>query len=188
MNSFLTNKELKKIGFKSVGENCQISRYATFYNTSTIDIGNNVRIDDFCILSGNILLKSYIHISAFSALYGSKGIIIEDFSGLSPRTTLFSAIDDFSGEFMVNPTIPKELTNVTGGQITIKKYVQLGTNTIVMPNITINEGAVTGAFSFVNHNLQEWTINYGIPAAKMKERKKNIIGLSSKVKRIYPKQ
>ena len=51
MNSFLTKIELQKIGFKYLGENTKISRLANFYSPSKISIGNNVRIDDFCILS-----------------------------------------------------------------------------------------------------------------------------------------
>lgn len=33
-------------------------------------IGSNVRIDDFCILSGRLEFGSYVHIAAYSALYG----------------------------------------------------------------------------------------------------------------------
>ena len=54
MNSFYTENELKQIGFKRIGENVLISRKASIYQPELIEIGNNVRIDDFCILSGNI--------------------------------------------------------------------------------------------------------------------------------------
>ena len=63
-NSFLSIDEIKKIGLKSFGKNVFVSRYANFYSPETIEIGNNVRIDDFCILSGEIKLSNYIHISA----------------------------------------------------------------------------------------------------------------------------
>jgi len=54
MNSFYTEDELKEIGLKSYGHNVLISRKANLYSVSEISIGNNVRIDDFCILSGKI--------------------------------------------------------------------------------------------------------------------------------------
>lgn len=57
-----------------------------------MQIGDNVRIDDFCILSGEITLGSNIHIGAYSALYGSMGIELENNTGISPRSTLFSAM------------------------------------------------------------------------------------------------
>ena len=51
MNSFYSKEELKEIGFKKYGENVLISRKTSIYNPEKIIIGNNVRIDDFCILS-----------------------------------------------------------------------------------------------------------------------------------------
>ena len=73
--------------------------------------------------------------------------------------------------------LPEELTNVHCGKVTLKKYSQLGANTVVMPGIEIKEGAVTGAFSFVNKNLDEWTINYGVPCKKIKDRSKKMLNL-----------
>lgn len=70
-NSFLSIEEIKKIGFKSVGNEVYISRFAKFYSPEKMEIGSNVRIDDFCLLSGKIVLGNYIHISAYSALYGA---------------------------------------------------------------------------------------------------------------------
>lgn len=96
-NSFNTPNELIEIGFKNFGNNVSIGRLAKFYGAENIEIGNNVRIDDFCLLSGNICLGNYIHISAYSALYGKFGIVMQDYSGLSPRCTILSATDDFEG-------------------------------------------------------------------------------------------
>ena len=181
MNSFYSQEELKKIGFKSYGENVLISRKASIYSPERIKIGNNVRIDDFCILSGNVEIGNYVHISAYVALYGKEGILIKDFCGCSARCTIYSVTDDFSGEYMISPMVPDELTNITGGKVVLEKYVQLGANTVVMPNIKIKEGTAVGAMSFVNKNLEEWSIYAGIPCKKIKERNKNIIKLSKKI-------
>ena len=67
MNSFYTDSELKEIGFKSVGSNILLSRKASIYSPEKISIGNNVRIDDFCILSGNITIGNYCRIAAYCA-------------------------------------------------------------------------------------------------------------------------
>jgi len=174
-DSFYSIGELKKLGFKSVGQNVLISRYARFYGIEDMEIGNHVRIDDFCILSGNIKLGSYIHISAYTALYGSYGIEIGDYAGLSPRCTIFSASDDFSGDYLIGPMIDKRYTNVTGGKVIIKEYSQLGSNCVVLPGITINEGVSVGAMSLVLKDLSAWKIYKGIPADFHKERSKNLM-------------
>jgi hypothetical protein len=49
--AFLGKDVLIQMGFKSLGENVFISDKASFYNIGKIDVGSNVRIDDFCVLS-----------------------------------------------------------------------------------------------------------------------------------------
>jgi acetyltransferase-like isoleucine patch superfamily enzyme len=181
-NSFFDEKSLSELGFSSVGKNVLISKFARFYDIQNISIGNNVRIDDFCILSGNIKIGNYIHISAYCALYGSKGIVINDFSGLSPKTTIFSASDDFSGDFLIGPMIDKEFTNVTGGPVEIDKYVQIGANSIVFPNVKIGEGVSVGSLSLISKTLDPWGIYAGIPARFIKDRSKKMLELEKKFK------
>lgn len=177
MNSFYTQKELESIGFKRLGTSVLISRNARFYGVDRMCIGNNVRIDDFCILSGKITLGSYIHISAFCALYGAYGIVMEDFSGLSPRCTVLSATDDFSGECFIGPMADQCLTNVTGGEVLIKQYSQVGAGCVLFPNLTIEEGVAVGAMSLVNRSLPAWSICAGVPAKKIKDRSKGLLKL-----------
>ena len=175
INSFYSENELATIGFKSYGKNVLISRKASIYFPELISVGNFVRIDDFCILSGEISLGSYIHISAYSALYGKFGIEMEDFSGLSTRCTVFSASDDFGGEFLIGPMVPSEFVNVTGGKVIIKRFVQIGAGTVVLPNIIIKEGVAIGALSFVRKNLDEWNIYAGNPLKLIKPRQRKLL-------------
>jgi len=173
--SFYSEDELKTLGIQKYGKNFLLSRKASLYSPELFEVGDNVRIDDFCILSGKIKLGSNIHISAYCALYGRFGIVLEDFSGISARTTIYSAIDDFSGEFLIGPMVPAELTNVTGGTVILKKYVQLGANCIVFPNVIIGEGTCVGALSLVNKSLEPWGIYAGIPARRLKDRSKELL-------------
>lgn len=175
MDSFFSESELLDIGFKSVGRNVKLSRKASIYSPDKISIGNNVRIDDFCILSGNITLGSNIHISAYVALYGALGIVMEDYSGISPKSVIYSAMDDFSGDYLIGPIHPEETTNVTGAEVKICRFVQIGSNTVVFPNVTIGEGSVIGACSLVKKDCEEWSIYYGVPAKKYKNRKKELL-------------
>lgn len=174
MDSFYSVEELEELGLKSVGENVRLSRKTSIYSPQEISIGNNVRIDDFCILSGRITIGSNIHISAYVALYGSLGIVLEDYTGISPMSVIYSAMDDFSGKFLIGPIHPAFTTNVTGGQVIIHRFAQIGGNTVVFPSVEIGEGSVVGACSLVNHNVEPWSIYYGIPAIKHKERSRDM--------------
>ena len=182
--AFLTNKELKGIGLKKFGKNVLISDKVSFYTPEQIIIGSNVRIDDFCLLSGNITLHNYIHIAAYSALYGKFGITMENFTGLSPRCTIFSASDDFSGNYLISPMVPEEYTNVTGGTVKIKQFSQIGAGSIILPNVTIEEGCAIGAMSLVKNNTEEWKIYGGVPIKYIKDREKITSNFSHLIKQI----
>lgn len=176
MSSFYSNDELQKIGFKHIGTNVLLSRNANIYGANNIEIGNNVRIDDFCILSGNIILGNYIHIAAYSALFGGKsGIVMEDFSGLSSRCVIYGDSDDYSGEALTNPMIPDLYRQVWGGKVILKRHVILGTGVSVLPNVTVGEGTAIGSMSLINKSLDSWGIYAGIPCKKISDRKKIIL-------------
>ena len=100
---------------------------------------------------------------------------MENFTGLSPRCTIFSASDDFSGEYLISPMVNEKYTNVTGGKVIIKKYSQLGSNCVVLPNVTIEEGVAVGAMSLINKSLSSWKIYAGIPAKCIKDRSKKLL-------------
>jgi hypothetical protein len=55
--SFLSESELKTIGCLKYGTNVLVSRKASIYNPEQIVLGDNIRIDDFCIFSGHIRRK-----------------------------------------------------------------------------------------------------------------------------------
>jgi len=176
VNSFYSPEELKNIGLNKYGENVLISRYANFYSPHKITIGDNVRIDDFCILSGDITLGSHIHIAAYVVLYGGDNeIVLENYTGISARSTIYSTMDDFSGDYLIGPIHSKEYTNLTGGKVILQSFSQIGANCIIFPNITIGRGSVIGACSLVTKSIDEWGIYIGIPAKKIKDRRKNLL-------------
>lgn len=181
MTSFYSEEELINIGLKKVGNNVKISRYANIYSPQNIEIGNNVRIDDFCILSGKICLGNNIHIAAYCALFGGEyGIFMHDFAGLSSRCVIYASSDDYSGTFLTNPTVPEEYCNVTGGAVILEKHVIVGTGTSIMPHVVIGEGTSVGSMSLVNKSLEAWGIYIGIPCKRIKERKKDLLELEKK--------
>lgn len=176
MNSFYLQEELDAIGFKCIGNNVCISRKCSIYGAEHISIGNNVRVDDFCILSGHIEIGNYIHIAAYSALYGgTEGIFVSDFANISSRTCVYSISDDYSGEFMTNPMVPDEYKGVESAPVYIGKHAIIGSTSVVFPGVNIAEGSAFGSFSLINRDSEAWSINTGIPAKKIRERRKDLL-------------
>lgn len=183
MSSFLYTDELSELGLASFGDNVLISRKASIYGAKNISIGNNVRIDDFCILSGKISIGNYIHIAAYTALYGGdKGIVIHDFSNISSKTTIYSLSDDYSGETMTNPMIPDKYKNVVSKRVVIERHVIIGASCVVLPGVVLKEGSSFGAMSLINKSSEPWSINAGIPFKKIKNRSKELLELEKEFK------
>ena len=189
MNSFYTTAELKKMPFKAIGKDVQISRYARIYDMKLIEIGSNVRIDDFCFISGKIKIGNHVHIASFVSLCGGdKGIILEDFVGVAEKTVILAKSDDFSGAALTNPTIPYKYRNVFSAEVILKKHALVGVNSFILPGVTVGEGAVVGAKSFVKKNIDPWSICVGIPAKKIKDRKKDLLEIEKQFLEEYNKQ
>lgn len=180
MNSFYSVGELAELSFKAVGNNVYISKKASIYGSDKIIIGSNVRIDDFCILSGNITIGDNVHIAAGTYLYGGDaGITICDFANISSRNAIYAVSDDYSGVTMSNPMIPDEYKNVFERQVIIGKHVIIGSGCTILPGVTIPEGVALGAMSLVKSDLEEWFIYAGVPAKKIKKRSKELLLLEN---------
>jgi galactoside O-acetyltransferase len=180
MESYYTESELKELGFKSYGSNVKISRKTSIYGAEFISIGDNVKIDDYCCLVANsqeIIIGSHIHIAFFSILMGSGGIIMEDFSCLSSRVSIYSATDDYSGHSLTNSTIPSKYKNIYSGKVVLKKHAIIGTNSTILPNLIIGEGVSVGANSLVNKSLDDWGLYVGNPVKRIKEKSKKLLEL-----------
>lgn len=176
MNSFYATHELNEMNFKSLGENVLISRNASIYSPNKISIGNNVRVDDFCILSGNITLHNFIHIAAYSALYGGlSGITIHDYSNISSKNSIYALSDDYSGETMTNPMVPEKYKMVFNKKVVIERHVIIGSGCVILPGSTLKEGSAFGAMTLINKSSEPWSINVGIPFRKINDRSRNLL-------------
>lgn len=185
MGTFYSREELAGLGLKSYGENVLIGRNAILYHPERLEIGNHVRIDDYTIISGNVKLHDYIHISHFCGLYGGdKGIEMQDFSGLSSKVTVYAVSDDYTGESMTNPMVPEKYKPTSiSGRVEICKHAIVGAGSIVLPNVKVAEGSSIGAMSLCNRSTEEWKIYTGIPARCQKERAKKILELETAFKK-----
>jgi len=179
----LNRDEIDKIGFSFIGENVFISDKASFYNASKIKIGNNVRIDDFCLISageGGVDIGSYIHIAVYTCLIGKALIKLEDFCNISSRVSIYSSNDDYSGEYMTNPMVNVKLTNVKHEPVSVGKHVIIGSGSVILPGSAIGDGAAIGALSLVSGIVPKLEIYGGVPARFIKKRKGDIFEIERK--------
>lgn len=178
--SYYSEGELAEIGFKCIGKNVRLSRKASIYNPAAIEVGSNVRIDDFCVLSagrGGIAIGDYVHIAIYSSIMGDGRVVLESFCNISSRVAIYSSNDDYSGMTLTNPTVPPRYRNVQVGDVYFDKHCIVGACSVILPGVTLEQGVAIGALSLVKNNCTEFGIYAGSPAKKIKDRKKDLLEL-----------
>ncbi len=152
---WLSRAELVDAGFTSVGEHTRVSRKSSLYGI-TGAIGTHVRVDDFCILKGNITLDDYVHVAAFCMISGAHApVTIGRHVGISTRLSLFTASDDYSANTLGGPTTPREYTTQIVGPVSIGTGTMIGAHCVILPNVFIGIGASVGAGCVVSNDIPD---------------------------------
>lgn len=171
----LLPEEIAGLHFRSCGMNVQIDRTVQFYGAEHISIGNNVRIDSFCLLSAGssgLSIGSYVHIGAGCYLFGSGGRLeLQDFCGLSSRVSIYTATDDYSGGALTNPMLPDRFRNVTSGSVVLERHAIVGAGSVILPEVCLYYGSAVGALTVVRKSVASGEIVYGNPMQRLPQRR-----------------
>ncbi|WNK20099.1 acyltransferase [Halomonas piscis] len=176
--AYLSQQALEGMGFRRLGRNVKISDKASIYDCDKIEIGDNSRIDDFCVVSGRVEIGRFCHITPMCLVAGGRlGVFLDDFCGLAYGAKVFSQTDDYSGATMTNSNVPAKYKKETFSRVTMGKHAIVGTGSVVMPGVDIAEGCSVGAMSLVTKSTEAWGVYFGSPAKKIKNRKKDLLEL-----------
>ena len=175
---YFAREELLAMGFKHLGRNVLIARTARIYGAEYMSIGDRGMIDDFCVISGNFEMGANVHIAhGCRVIAGREGVVMEDFSGLAFGVTVFAQSDDYTGLALTNPTVPMKYKKISRGAVRLCRHAIVGAGAVVFPGVVIGEGASVGSLTMVTRNLEPWSVNFGIPAKKIKNRKRDMLEL-----------
>ena len=161
-----------------VGQDVRIHKSCIILGGKKIRVGSHVRIDCFSVLSAGehgITIGDHVHIAVGVCLFGSGGRIkVDDFAGISGRTFVYTATDDYTSGHLTGPTIPDKYRRVITGDVILNKHCVVGCGCVIMP-CTLGVGAAVGALSFVNKNVPDFDVVAGIPAVRRSSRSRGIL-------------
>ncbi|MDK2830942.1 acyltransferase [Methanolobus sp. WCC1] len=144
----IVHKIIKKIAkffastFPSNGIRILLYRYASYNIGNDVYIGNNVLVID--------------------RLSDLQNLFIGDRASISSGVTFVTASSPNKSR------IVPYVENVYG-KIVVENDAWIGTGAIILPNITIGEGAIVGAGAVVTKDVPAFTVVAGVPAKKMSE-------------------
>lgn len=171
----------KELGY--CGNNVYIGRNVIFTNPKKVILGDNVRIDPFCLITTELEVGSYAQICSHAVLGGGAQhkITLGKWNFIGYGSKLFCASEDYSGEYgPVNEFWGNN--KIFRGNITFKDYSGIASDVVVLPEVTFPEGCTIGASSFVysKSELLEWSVFLGNPLKFHKNRnKENVIKFSN---------
>lgn len=140
-------KILKKI-FKLLGSVCPAnSLRISMLRLSGYLVGNQVYVGE-----GFLVIDK---------LQDRGNLIIGNRVSIAPRVICITASDPNNSKIA-------QFVTCKHGKIKIQNDAWIGAGSILMPNVTIGEGAVVGAGSVVIRNVDPYTVVVGVPARKIK--------------------
>jgi len=156
------------------GKNVTVFRYALILKPEMVSLFDYVRIDDYSRIEGGagVILGNNVHFASFSGILGGGKCVIGDHCGIAQGARIITGTERITG--YMSAASPMELRDVMKGQITIGRLTFIGSNSVIMPNVTIHDGGVVGAGAVVTKDVAPWTIVAGVPAIKIGER--DVIG------------
>lgn len=124
---------------------------------TSIDFPVKIKYPHNVSIGDDVAINSFVHIwGAGTVKIGNRVMIASN----SVITTLSHNPDEKSMRFSIPICLPIE----------IKDDVWIGANAIILPGVIIGEGAVVGAGSLVNKNVEPFSIVVGVPAKKIRMR------------------
>lgn len=161
-----------RLPFATIGKDVIVYSRAVVLGAERISLGDSIIIDDFAFISGGEEMRfgSFIHIAQHASLVGGGRLILEDFAGISAGVRLYTGNDDYLGGSLTGPTVPAPYRVPVRSFVHVGRHCVIGANSVVLPGVTMGEGAVVGACSLVKNDLPPWTVNVGTPTRVVGKR------------------
>ena len=184
---YFETPELRTFGFAHIGENVRIAKNCTIVGLGNISIGDGSRIDSGACLfatGGKLTLEGANHIGGMTHLSAAADLSFGEFSGTSQGVRIYTATDDYSGSSLMGPCVPPEYRNYRIAPVRIEKHCSIGSGAVILPGVSMHEGAILGALSLAVRSLKAWTVHHGNPARVVANRSKRALKLEVELKKL----
>lgn len=157
---------------KKCGQNVRLYPLAKICKPEVIELGDFCRINDFVFIWGGqgVRVGKYSDLQPHVTIWGGGETIIGDYVSVAVGAVLLSAVYSHKEGLRMVDHVPEGQSKALYGKLVIENDAYIGANCTIMPNLTVGEGAVIGAQSFVGKDVEPWSICVGSPCKKVGER------------------
>ncbi len=159
------SEEALRRHFKRCGPGVKVFRGCRIHLPEQVELGAYCQIDEgvFIFAGESVVIGVHAHLAFQSSISGGGRVRVGDYAGIGAGVRLISGSEDPHGGGLTNPTIPAALRSVRRGRVEVGAYALVFTNSVVLPDVCIGEGAVVAAGSVVHRTLKPWTVYAGSP-------------------------
>lgn len=137
-----------------------------------VELAAGVRIDSFGKIEGGrgVHIGACAHIGAFCSInIGGGEVWIGEHVGIGSGARILGG-SNMPGTLSMSAASPADMQHVTRKVTHIGRYAFVASNAVVMPGVTLGEGAVLGAGGVATKDIPAWEIWGGVPARYIKDR------------------
>lgn len=139
----------------------------------SVFVDDTARVDSFVKLEGGegLYIGKNVHVASFCHINAGGGrTVLADHCGLATGVKILSGQPDLEYTHIC-PQEPDGMHGVIRRTTRIGSFVLLAANCVIMPGITVGEGAVVAAGAVVTRDVEPWVIVSGVPARVMRIRR-----------------
>jgi acetyltransferase-like isoleucine patch superfamily enzyme len=186
----MSKEELNALGLRHVGDNVFIDRTVRIFFPHKIVIESNTRIDCQSVIScsGDVHIGPYSHFSIGTKIMGGGNFRSAAYVGVSSNVTFMTSSENYAGDAMGTCMVPQEFRKNVSGSISLEEHVVCGPNSVILPNVTLGQGAAVGALSLISHSIPPFVIVSGNPARKVGIRKYDILEAQQRFEEFLKRQ
>ncbi len=162
---------------KSCGQWVKVYAGCLLVPPGAVSLGDFSQVDGGVrVFAGEgVVIGRHTHLAFCSSISGGGRCELGDFVGLGAGARLITGTEVVDGRGLTNPTIPAPLRQVQRGYIKVGPHAIIFTNAVVLPNVTIGEGAIVAAGAVVHRDLKPWGIYAGHPLVQVGVREKETV-------------
>jgi len=131
-----------------------------------IQVGDGSRIDSFVKLEGGegLTIGRFVHIASFAHLgIGGGEVLIEDYAAVASGGKIISGSNTLDAPSM-SACAPETIQRVKKSRTVLRRYSTVLTNGVVLPGVTLEEGAILAAGGVATKDIPAWEVWGGVPA------------------------
>lgn len=142
----------------------------TIINEEQLDLAETSRIDSHCLINaqGGAQIRGESVIHAGSHVVGSGGFEMGPRSVITYNCVILTSTADL--RYPASSVVPEDQRRSITGEVKLERETFVGAGSVIMPGVTIAEGGVVAANTYVNRDVPTWSVRYPDGSTGNRER------------------